>query len=239
MSVRNLPPLVGALVFVVAAAQAEPVTYAGKIGSADIVVEFTSDPSASDGPLAGRYFYRSQGVDIPLQARPRKGRRFELAEEEVCGAEQCGNGQAAPAAAIWRLASADKGKTLEGTWNGKKTRPVKLTRISAREQTQTPASRPFDLHDFTETKFFGDDAPIKKRTEPTDAGFEAECGTDELIGEYLAASVKRDGDTQRLVFGLQSLPHAIQVCGGDFLELPAADASALLKPEFARLLGQL
>ncbi|TPK44367.1 hypothetical protein FJ492_13235 [Mesorhizobium sp. B2-5-4] len=411
MSVRNLPPLVGALVFVVAAAQAEPVTYAGKIGSADIVVEFTSDPSASDGPLAGRYFYRSQGVDIPLQARPRKGRRFELAEEEVCGAEQCGNGQAAPAAAIWRLASADKGKTLEGTWNGKKTRPVKLTRISAREQTQTPASRPFDLHDFTETKFFGDDAPItmeaspydylrldfapkvgnkagwpdasysyvvdprtkfamprivelsgetsaeaanallqnrhwhasldalncaalryagfyegspvattddgtlggyedstsevtsltpqlmswresgslfcrgaypnnfsaaytmdirrgallglqdmftdtvngkpgpsliafvderrKKRTEPTDAGFEAECGTDELIGEYLAASVKRDGDTQRLVFGLQSLPHAIQVCGGDFLELPAADASALLKPEFARLLGRL
>ncbi|UVK40673.1 hypothetical protein LHFGNBLO_002164 [Mesorhizobium sp. AR10] len=396
------------------AALAEPVTYAGKIGQTDIVVEFTGDPSAPDGPLAGRYFYRSKGVDIPLQARPLKGRRFELAEEEACGAEKCGEGQAAPVAAIWRLASADKGKTLEGTWIGKKTRPLKLTRIAAREQTEPPASSPLDLHDFTDIKFSGDDAPItmeaspydylrldfaprtlaprigektgwpdasfsyvvdprtrfamprivelsgdtsaeaanallhnrhrhaslgalscaalryagfhengpidtmddgslggyedstsevtsltpqlmswresgslfcggahptnyseayvmdvrrgvllglqdifsdtvdgkpgpsliafiaerrKKPTDQTQIDFEAECGTNDLVDDYLAASLKRDGDKQLLVFRLQGLPHAIQACGDDVLELPVSEAQDLFKPEFARLVG--
>ncbi|MEP6566967.1 MAG: hypothetical protein ABJB10_17675, partial [Mesorhizobium sp.] len=60
--------LLGVLLGLATAALAEPVTYAGKIGQTDIVVEFTSDPSSPDGPLAGRYFYRSKGVDIPLQA---------------------------------------------------------------------------------------------------------------------------------------------------------------------------
>ena len=402
-----------------AAALAEPVTYAGKIGQTDIVVEFTSDPAAPDGPLAGRYFYRSKGVDIPLQARPLKGRRFELAEEEACGAEKCGEGQAAPVAAIWRLASADKGKTLEGTWNGKKTRPLKLTRIAEREQTEPPASSPLDLYDFSDTTFSGNDAPItmeaspydylrldfattnlapkaedpktgekigwpdatyryvvdprtrfatprivelsggasieaanallenrhrhaslaalncaalryagfhesgpidsmddgslggfedstsqvssltsqlmswresgslfcggahptnyseayvmdvrrgvllglqdmfsdtvdgkpgpslvafvaktrKKPTDQTQIDFEAECGTDDLITEYLAASLWREGDKQFLVFGLQGLPHVIQACSDDVLTLPVSEVHDLFKPEFAKLLG--
>ncbi|MER8957511.1 hypothetical protein [Mesorhizobium sp. M0701] len=71
------------------AAEAEPVTYAGKLGKSDIVVEFTGDPAAPGGPLAGRYFYRSKGVDIPLQARSQQGSTFELAEEEACGADNC------------------------------------------------------------------------------------------------------------------------------------------------------
>ncbi|MEO5755768.1 MAG: hypothetical protein ABIQ51_02825 [Mesorhizobium sp.] len=410
MSIRNRLPLLAAFLLVAAAAQAEPVTYAGKVGATDIVVEFTGDPSASEGALAGRYFYRSQGIDIPLQSRPRKGRWFELAEEKACGAEKCGEGQAAPVAATWRLTTADKGKTLEGTWNGKKTRALKLTRIAAREQTETPAASPFELHDFTDSKFSGEDGPItmdaspydylrldfapkvgekagwpdasysyvtdprtkfarprivelsgnvtfdtanallqnrhwhdslsalncaalryagfhengpistmddgslggyeesssevtsltpklmswresgslfcggahpdnysdaytmdvrrgvllglkdmfsdtvdgkpgpsliafvnerrKKPTEQTEVDFEAECGTEDLITEYLAASFKRDGNTQRLVFGLQGLPNVIQACGDDVLEMPASDARALFKPEFARLLDQ-
>lgn len=402
----------------VTAALAEPVTYAGKIGQTDIVVEFTSDPSAPDGPLAGRYFYRSKGVDIPLQARPLKGRRFELAEEEACGPEKCGEGRAAPVAAIWRLVSADKGKTLEGTWNGKKTRPLKLTRIAEREQTEPPASSPLDLYSFTDSIFFNDapitmeaspydylrldfalrtddpktgdpqtgetngwpdaaysyvvdprtrftvprivklsggapveaanallenrhrhaslgalscaalryagfheDSPIdsmddgslggyedstsevssltpqlmswresgtlfcggahptiysdtyvmdvhrgvllglqdmfsdtvdgkpgpsliafiaqrrKKPTDQTQIDFETECGTDDLITEYLAASLWRDGDKEVLLFGLQGLPYAIQACGDGVLDLPVSEARDLFKPEFAKLLG--
>ncbi|MER8706547.1 hypothetical protein [Mesorhizobium sp. M0323] len=64
-----------AILLLSTAAGAEPVTYAGKLGKADIVVEFTGDPAAPGGPLAGRYFYRSKGVDIPLQARSQKGQQ--------------------------------------------------------------------------------------------------------------------------------------------------------------------
>ncbi|TKB83156.1 MAG: hypothetical protein E5W81_11055, partial [Mesorhizobium sp.] len=95
---------VAAILVLSTAAEAEPVTYAGKLGKSDIVVEFTGDPAAPGGPLAGRYFYRSKGVDIPLQARSQKGSKFELAEEEACGADNCDNGKAAPIAAVWRLA---------------------------------------------------------------------------------------------------------------------------------------
>ncbi|MER9636685.1 hypothetical protein [Mesorhizobium sp. M0228] len=64
--------LMAAILVLSTAAEAEPVTYAGKLGKSDIVVEFTGDPAAPGGPLAGRYFYRSKGVDIPLQARSQK-----------------------------------------------------------------------------------------------------------------------------------------------------------------------
>ena len=408
MAARYLLMLSAALLCLATMAQAKPVTYAGKIGQTDIVVEFTTDPAAADGPVAGRYFYRSKGVDIPLQARPQKAHRIELAEEEACGADKCGDGQPAPVAAVWRLATADKGKTLEGTWTHKKSWPLKLTRIATRAQTETPAASPLDLYEFTDSTFTGNDDPITLETSPYDylrldfapkegtkagwpdasyryvadprtkftmprivdlsggasaeaanallqnrhwhaslgalscaalryAGFhegapldtmddgslggyedsssevtsltpklmswsesgslfcggaypenysntyvmdvhrgallglqdmfsdtvdgkpgpslvafvegkrekptdqtdidhEAECGTPDLSKEYLAASLKRDGDQQRLVFGLQGLPHVIQACDDDVLELPVADARALFKPEFARLL---
>ncbi|MER9562605.1 hypothetical protein [Mesorhizobium sp. M0571] len=389
------------------AAEAEPVTYSGKLGKSDIVVEFTGDPAAPDGPLAGRYFYRSKGVDIPLQARSQKGSKFELAEEEECGADNCGDGKVAPIAAVWRLASSDRGKTLEGSWNGKQALSLRLKRVASREATDSEPGSPFDLHDFSDMTFFADDTPITMETSPYDylrldtpldtgetagwpdatyhyvvdprtkfatpwivqlsgnvpvtaanalledrrrranlgalscaarqyAGFnevgpidggdddtlggyedsqsqvtsltprlmswqesgslfcggahptnysdayimdvrrgvllglqdifsdtvdgkpgpslvsfvkqrrkkptnqsdidhEAECGMDDLIGENLAASLWREGDKQVLVFGLQGLPHAIQACGDDVLELPVSEVRDLFKPEFARL----
>ena len=55
----------------------------------------------------------------------------------------------------------------------------------------------------------------KKPSEQTEVESEAECGTDDLINDYLAASLKRDGDRQMLVFGLQGLPNVIQACGDD------------------------
>ena len=76
----------------------------------------------------------------------------------------------------------------------------------------------------------------EKPTDQVDIDFEAECGTDELIAQHLAASVKREGDELRIVFGLAGLPHVIGACGDDFMELPAADVQHLLTPEFAALL---
>jgi hypothetical protein len=400
--------LLGAWLALPAMAHADPVTYAGKLGNIDIVVEFTADPATAKEPVAGRYFYRSKGVDIPLQAKSKKGAALQLAEEEACDAKKCGDGQAPTIAAVWRLSSADKGKTLEGTWTAKKSLPLKLTRIASRAQTQTPAKTPYDLHDFTDATFSGDDAPItmaaspydylrldfapkaadkagwpdaaydyvtdprtkfarprvvdlsggapieaanallqnrhwhdslsalncaalryagfhdgpiiegmddgslggyedstsevtsltpklmswresgslycggahpenysdayvmdarrgallglqdmfsdtadskpgasllafvkEKRPKPSDqteVDFEAECGTDDLINDYLGVSLKRDGDRQMLVFGLQGLPHVIQACGDDLIEIPASDAKALFTPEFEKLL---
>ncbi|MGD9914004.1 MAG: hypothetical protein AB7S80_07975, partial [Rhizobiaceae bacterium] len=76
----------------------------------------------------------------------------------------------------------------------------------------------------------------EKPSDQVDVDFEAECGTDDLISQNLAASLKREGDGLRIVFGLQGLPHAIQACGDDVLELPVAEVMPLLKPEFAALL---
>lgn len=306
------------------------------------------------------------------------------------------------------MSSADKGKTLEGTWTAKKTLPLKLTRIASRAQTETPATTPRDLYDFTDMTFSGDDAPItmaaspydylkldfapkadakegwpdaaynyvtdprtkfarprivdlagrapieaanallqnrhwhdslsaltcaalqyagfhdgppmegmdddslggyedttskvtsltpklmswsesgslycggahrnnysdayvmdvrrgalltlhdmfsdtvdgkpgpslatfvkekrKKPSDQTEVDYEAECGIDDLIGDYLGASLKRDGDRQVLVFGLQGLPNVIQACGDDLVEMPVSEAQALFTPEFAKLL---
>lgn len=158
--------LLGALLALPATALADPVTYAGKLGNIDI--EFTGDPATAGEALAARYFYRSKGVDIPLQAKSSKGATFQLAEEEACDAKKCGDGQAPAIGAVWRLSSADKGKTLEGTWTAKKTLPLKLTRFASRAQTETPATTPRDLYDFTDMTFSGDDAPITMAASPYD-----------------------------------------------------------------------
>ncbi len=77
----------------------------------------------------------------------------------------------------------------------------------------------------------------EKPASDVDIEFEAECGTDELIGEFLAASLRREGNELRIVFGLEGLPHVINACGDDVLELPAASVRHLLTPRFAALLG--
>lgn len=394
--------MLAAIGLIATPALADPVTYSGTLGKAEIVVELTDDPSSS-GTIAGRYFYKSQGADIPLQARSAGSGKIELAEEEACGSDKCGDGQAAPIGAIWKLAV--KGDSIQGTWNRKKSLPVALKRVASRPGE---ATSPFDLHRFTEDEFYGEkditreaspfdylrldmppvagkregwpeagfayvtdprtqfatprivelaggadaskanallqsrhwqaslsalnckalqyagfhqdgrpfstndsgslggyeDATYKvtalttklmswresgslfcggahpynfsngyvmdvargavltldhmfkdardgkpgpslvafvkekreKPSEQTEVEFEEECGTDDLVGEYLAASLVRDADQLRVVFGLQNLPHAINACGDDLLEMPAAEVTELLRPEFAALL---
>jgi hypothetical protein len=66
---------------------------------------------------------------------------------------------------------------------------------------------------------------------PGDAEFEAECGTEELIADFLTIGFEQG---ERVVFGLGGLPHVIQACADDVLEVPLADLPAeFLKPEAA------
>lgn len=385
-------------------------TYLGTLGKLEIVVEFTTDPSAPSGPLAARYHYRSQGADIPLQARSQTGGTFELAEEEACK-DKCVEGKPGPIGAVWSLTARNGGQTLEGVWkSGKKTLELKLERAGVRAVTGAPPTTPLDLYNFTVETFYSTEAPItiasspydflrlsvpydvgekqgwpdatfvyvtdprtkfprprifsladrapfdkanelledrhwvdniaalsckslqyagfqqygpvpggsdgtlgyydetnsevlaltpklmswsesgsifcggahptnfldkyvmdvatgkvlrlgdmftdvtaegtpgetllnyvretrEKPTDQADIDFEAECGTDDLIAQHLTASLKRDGDAMKIVLGLSGLPHVIQACGDDFMEVPAADVKHLLKPEFAALLG--
>lgn len=387
-------------------ASADPTTYRGKLGNLDIVVELTADPATETGAIAGRYFYLSKGVDIPLRARGRDGRIVELGEEEACG-EPCRDGAAAPIGAVWRFESGPNGR-LTGTWKGKRELKLVLERAGSRFESTAP-KEPLDLFDHTESLSRNGD-PISLANEPYDrlrvdvpmkmdaplgwagaryafardprigyafprivelsgapaeranealeqlhwraslsafscaalqyAGFtdggvmwspaagsfggwdtdawaevvaltprllawtesgsrfcggahpfnyynaftmdvatgevltlgdmftgatdtgpgealanfvrerrprpqpgganaahEEECGTDELIGEFLSASLRRDGDDMRIVFGLEKLPHVITACGDDLLDIPAAEARHLMTPRLASMLG--
>lgn len=398
--------LAGASLFA-SAAIADPVTYRGTLGKGEIVVEFTGD-LAQPGSIAARYLYLSQGADIPLQAKSHKGAAIELSEEEACK-DKCEEGKPGPIGATWKLKASADGKTVEGDWVGKKTLPIRLTRVAAR--TGDDPHTPLDLYNFTDQTFLSGEAPVTPATSPydylrldvpltegeakrwsdaayrdvtdprtkfarprivdlaggrvspdkanavlqgrhwvdeigalgckalqyagfqeygpipgaedgslggydettsevtaltpklmswietgsifcggahpenysnaytmdvrsgalfgladmfsdvvdgapgptlvefvkttrdkpsdqTDIDFEAECGTDDLIAQYLVGSIRRDGDALTLVFGLQGLPHAIQACGDDVLELPVGEAMQLFTPKFAELLAK-
>lgn len=68
--------------------------------------------------------------------------------------------------------------------------------------------------------------------------FEAECGMDELIAEYLSARLGRaaDGST-RIVFGLEGLPHAINACAENLFEVPVDAVRQYLTPHARALLA--
>jgi hypothetical protein len=104
-----------------AAAQADPTVYKGTIGTHAIVVEFSEDIAKANGPVAGRYFYPAQGVDIPLNPVSSGSGKAELAEEKPCKPEICKEPEGdaepkPPVGARWTLTPAPKGTGLEGTW---------------------------------------------------------------------------------------------------------------------------
>jgi len=149
-------------------ALAEPVTYKGKLGKTGIVVELTDDPATSgDKAIAGRYLYLSQGADIPLQAKSHKGSALELAEEEACK-DQCEQGKPGPVGAIWKLSASADGKTLEGSWVGKKTLPVKLERVAGRTIDGEAPKTPLDLYNYTDQTFVVEANPVTIKTSPYD-----------------------------------------------------------------------
>lgn len=156
------------LILASGASLADPVTYAGKLGNGDIVVEFTDEPGKADQPIAGRYFYRSKGVDIPLQAKASKGGRIELAEEGECDDTRCAEAGKAPISAEWSLSVADGGKTLKGNWKGKKTFDVELSRIGSRAKVGDYPDTPYGLFAASEELFLYNETPITMETSPYD-----------------------------------------------------------------------
>jgi hypothetical protein len=161
--------LVASAALLVAAhpAAADPVTYKGTLGKAEIVVELTDDPAVSNEPVAGRYLYRSQGADIPLQANGRQGRTLQLSEEEACK-EKCDDDKPGPIGAVWQLTAAADGKTLEGSWTGGKTLPIKLERAGSRPVAGDAPKAPLDLFNYTENTFLSEYAQVTMQTSPYD-----------------------------------------------------------------------
>ena len=68
-----------------------------------------------------------------------------------------------------------------------------------------------------------------------DKAAEAECGTDDLIATNLAVRFRRDAKGAFAVFALEDLPHAIDACGADLLELPLSQVLPWMKPAAAAL----
>jgi len=131
-----------ALLFVLcmcAAALAEPTIYKGTIGTHDVVVEFSDDIAKAKDPVAGRYFYPAQGVDIPLNPVSAGSGKAALAEEKPCNPGICKEPEGdaepkPPVGARWTLTAAPKGTGLEGTWQATDglILPIKLQRIGDR-----------------------------------------------------------------------------------------------------------
>ena len=156
------------------AAQADAWTYRGTLGKAPVVVEFTRDPTASGKPLAARYFYPSQGVDIPLQP----GSGGSLNEEKPCTVKICEDppdGQTArpPIGAIWSLkadASGALAGTLVGTWKAGSgaPQPVKLDRVASRPTGKDFDGTPQALVDLTDQRLWSADPTISRQATPYD-----------------------------------------------------------------------
>ena len=153
--------------FVADPATADPTSYKGTLGKGEIVVELTDDVLAGGEVVAGRYFYLSQGVDIPLQAKTRKSVSLELSEEEACK-EKCKEGRPGPIGAVWKLTASADGKTLEGSWVGKRTLPIRLKRVGSRPAGDERPRTPLDLYNFSDDSFFIRDRPITATTSPYD-----------------------------------------------------------------------
>lgn len=71
------------------------------------------------------------------------------------------------------------------------------------------------------------DYVIAHRLPDADEAFEADCGMDELIAQYL---VPRIGTGPVVVFALEGLPHVMGACGGDILTVRLDEIPELLAP---------
>ncbi|WP_375450505.1 hypothetical protein [uncultured Devosia sp.] len=97
---------------------AAAVTYEGVLGGVPIVAEITEP---QDGAVVGRFFYRSYGGDVPLQARRADGNFWSLSEEAPCLPGACAtaadddDAQARPPlAATWLLTRSADGQHISG-----------------------------------------------------------------------------------------------------------------------------
>lgn len=152
---------------------ADAITYTGTLGKTSIVVELTSNPATAETPFAGRYFYASKGIDIPLDGVSAKAGTLILNEQGICSETACKNDDDGytvrfPVAAKWTLSASADGKTLSGSWTAKgKSLPIALTEIGTRTLPDDTEMTPLGLASII-TDFAIGDTPITNETSPYD-----------------------------------------------------------------------
>lgn len=130
----------GAALLAVSPAFADAIVYRGIVGNSPILLELSEPAQSADGKLVGRYFYASNGVDIPLAARHVTKGTLDLDEEKPCTDKIChdapdGQKPTPPVGAHWHLTVAAGGGYLSGTWTsakGGKPLRLSLTMVNAR-----------------------------------------------------------------------------------------------------------
>lgn len=156
------------------AALADPTIYKGTIGRHAVVVEFTDDIATAGKPVAGRYFYPTQGVDIPLDPVSAGAGKATLDEEAACNRKICARPEGdektkAPVAARWRLSSAADGG-LEGTWQrkGVPALPIRLGKVGTRAPGELSSPTPEGLADVLTTLLSADGRTLDPTISPYD-----------------------------------------------------------------------
>jgi hypothetical protein len=139
-----------ALCLLATPALAEAVTYRGDLNSLPIVVEFSEAPETATGEIYGRYFFISEGIDIPLQATSVSPTEIVLLEEQGCEDENCSYGGDIPSSipqytATWTLRIVDDGAALIGGWDRVS---IHLERTGTRPYTPVDPASPADLATF-------------------------------------------------------------------------------------------
>lgn len=146
------------------AAKAEPVTYKGSIGNAPIVVELSADPKSLKS-LSGRYFYQSNGIDIPLRFEARANGSLNLSEDAPCAPLDCSSPPAMPGA-FWVLRAGADDETLTGSWaSGEKTLPISLKLLGRPRPGTGSTDTPAELFSASEALAQSDD-PIGEVEHP-------------------------------------------------------------------------
>lgn len=154
---------------------ADAITYSGTLGKSAIVLELTGDPATGPLPAAGRYFYASNGIDIPLTGLTNAGGNLRMIELGVCTETSCaidddGKVTGAPQIGTWVLSPSAEGGTLTGTWTSidkKKSFPVSLSKVGTRALPDKGSVSPMALYEIVTDIAMGD-AAIAKQTSPYD-----------------------------------------------------------------------
>ncbi|MDP3523961.1 MAG: hypothetical protein Q8S27_05230 [Hoeflea sp.] len=162
------------LVFVTPVLAVEAFTYKGTLGKYPILVELAA---SSDGAFVGRYSYRANGGDIPLNSAGQSAASVLLTEEAPCTKDTCkqnddGEVQDKPIGAHWTLTPSEDGATLTGTWQaaGKSGKPlaISLARVARRTLTDAVEITPYGLYDSAFPLIHARDGSFSAETAPYD-----------------------------------------------------------------------
>ena len=149
--------------------------YRGTLGEEMIVVELASTPG-QPGDGAGRYFYLSKGVDIPLDPVKVAAQTLDDAEEKPCTDNTCrapAEGEQLPPPPIgarWHLTSNNDGSVLTGSRTDSATGgslPIALKLVGSRPLSEDFNGTPSDLEAVTDD-FAAGGAELSEASSPYD-----------------------------------------------------------------------